>query len=65
MTGRKVLGASKTGMWQWRQGIRGDMEWRTFRERIAKAVLRYRLRLQKMDESKWTKKMCEWNMYAQ
>lgn len=44
--------------------IRGDMGWSTFRERLAMAVLRYRVRLKRMDECKWAK-VYEWNMYGQ
>ena len=57
-TGSIALGANKymTG-----EGIRGGhgMEQSTFRERMAKAGLRYRARLQGMDENKWTRKLYE------
>ncbi|XP_045115935.1 uncharacterized protein LOC123507244 [Portunus trituberculatus] len=62
MTGRIALGANR---YVTVEAIRGDMGWSTFRERLAKAVLRYRVRLQRMDGSKWTKKVYEWNVYGQ
>ena len=62
MTGRIALGANR---YVAVEAIRGDMGWSTFRERLAKAVLRYRVRLQRMDGSKWAKKVYEWNVYGQ
>ena len=56
MTGRIALGANR---YVAVEAIRGDMGWSTFRERLAKAVLRYRLRLQRMDGSRWAKKVYE------
>lgn len=44
---------------------RGDRGRSTFGERLAEAVLRYRIRLQRMDESRWAKKVYEWNAYGQ
>ena len=61
MTGRIALGANR---YVAVEAIRGDMGWSTFRERLAKAVLRYRVRLQRMDEGKWAKKVYEWNVYG-
>ena len=46
------------------EALRGDMGWSTFRERLAKAVLRYRVRLHRMDENRWAKKVFEWNIYG-
>ena len=62
MTGRIALGANR---YVAVEAIRGDMGWSTFRERLAKAVLRYRVRLQRMDGSKWAKKVYKWNVYGQ
>ena len=59
--GRIALGANRyTAV----EAIRGDMGWSTFRERLAKAVLRYRVRLHRMDENRWAKKVFEWNIYG-
>lgn len=60
-TGRIALGANR---YVAVEAIRGAMAWNTFRERLAKAVLRYRVRVQKMDESRWAKKVYEWNTYG-
>ncbi|XP_045136283.1 uncharacterized protein LOC123519226 [Portunus trituberculatus] len=62
ITGKIALGANR---YVAVEAIRGDMGWSTFRERLAKAVLRYRVRLQRMDGSKWAKKVYEWNVYGQ
>ena len=35
------------------------MGWSTFRERMAKAGLRYRARLKRMDENRWARKVYE------
>ncbi|KAG0717602.1 hypothetical protein GWK47_054088 [Chionoecetes opilio] len=59
--GRIALGANR---YVAVEAIRGDMGWSTFRERIAKAGLRYRARLQRMDDSKWASKVWDWNMYG-
>ena len=59
--GRIALGANR---YVAVEAIRGDMGWSTFRERLAKAVLRFRVRLQRMDENKWAKKVFEWNIYG-
>ncbi|KAG0725205.1 hypothetical protein GWK47_039070 [Chionoecetes opilio] len=58
--GRIALGANR---YVAVEAIRGDMGWSTFRERIAKAGLRNRARLQRMDDSKWASKVWDWNMY--
>ena len=44
------------------EGIRGDMGWSIFKERMVKAGLRYRARLQRMDENRWARKVYEWNI---
>ena len=40
--------------------IRGEAGWSTFEERIGKAVLSYKIRLKKMDENRWARKVYEW-----
>lgn len=40
------------------------MRWDTFRERLAKAVLRYRVKRQRTEGSKMAKIVYEWNIYV-
>lgn len=57
--GRIALGGNKyTAV----EAIRGDMGWSTFRERIAKAGLRYRARVIRMDVDRWASKVLDWNI---
>ena len=59
--GRIALGANR---YVAVEAIKGDMGWSTFREKMAKAGLRYRVRLNRMDESRWARKVYEWNMFG-
>jgi len=56
--GRLILGANK---YVAVEAIRGDMGWSTFRERIEKGVLRFRLCLEGMQEYRWAWKVYEWS----
>lgn len=59
--GRMALGANKyVGV----EAIRGDMGWSTFAERSMKAVLMYKIRLERMNENRWAKKVHRWNNRA-
>ena len=51
------------------EAIRGDMGWSTFEERLFKGKLKYKIRLEKMEELRWAKNMYQdsgtksrWNM---
>ena len=57
--GRVALGANRYAAVE---AIRGDMGWSTFKERIGKAVLRYTVRLLRMDANRWARKVHEWNV---
>ena len=55
--GRIALGANK---YVAVEAIRGEAGWSTFSERIEKGILRYRVRLERMDGNRWAKKVFEW-----
>ena len=40
--------------------LRGEMGWSTFEERIDKAKINYRIRLEHMDGKRWAKKIYDW-----
>ena len=42
------------------EALRGEAGWSTFDERIGKAVLQYKVRLGKMDEDRWARRVYEW-----
>ena len=52
--GRLALGANRIVAVE---AIRGDLGWSSFEERMYKAKLRYKVRLEKMDENRWAKKV--------
>ena len=53
--GRLALGANKfVGV----EAIRGEMGWSTFDERYMKGKLKYKVRIEKMEENRWVKKIC-------
>ena len=43
------------------EGLRGDMGWSTFRERLMKATLRYKVRLEQMEDTRLARKVYLWN----
>ena len=43
------------------EALRGDMGWSTFSERYEKAAMRYRVRLEFMEDTRWAKKIYAWN----
>ena len=60
------MGANR---WIGTEAIRGDMGWSTFEERLFKGKLKYKIRLEKMEELRWAKNMYQesgvksrWNM---
>ena len=54
---RKGLGANRhVGI----EALRGDMGWSTFEERINMTKIKYRVRLEQMESSKWAKKVFIW-----
>jgi hypothetical protein len=56
--GRVALGANGyVGV----EAIRGDVGWSTFRERVMKSCLNYKIRLERMDSERWARKVYEWN----
>lgn len=57
--GRMALGASK---WTAVEAIRGDLGWSTFSERLMKAVLLYKVRIERMNDSRLVRKVFEWNL---
>ena len=52
--GRLALGAKKYAAIE---ALRGEMGWSTFEERIMKGTLRFKVRLEEMDGSRWAKKI--------
>ena len=40
--------------------LRGEMGWSTFEERIQKSKIKYRIRLEYMNENRWPKKIFNW-----
>ena len=52
--GRLALGGNKL---EGVESIRGEMGWSTFEERYIKATLNYKVRLEKMGENRWAKKI--------
>ena len=42
------------------QALRGEMGWSSFEERINKAKIGYEIRLEKMNENRWAKKILNW-----
>lgn len=55
--GRLALGANRYAAVD---AVRGEVGWSTFEERIGKAVLGYKVRLRKMSENRWARKVYEW-----
>ena len=55
---RMGLGANK---WTAKETLRGEMGWSTFEERIDKAKVKYRMRLEFMELERWAKK----NVYGE
>ncbi|MPC96497.1 hypothetical protein E2C01_091759 [Portunus trituberculatus] len=56
--GRMALNAPKyTAV----EALRGDMGWSSFRERLVKATLRYKVRLERMDDERIVRKVYLWN----
>ena len=43
------------------EALRGDMGWSTFRERQMKATLRYKVRLERMEDTRLARKVYLWN----
>ena len=43
------------------ESLRGDMGWSTFRERLTKATLRYKIRLERMDDTRLARQVYLWN----
>lgn len=43
------------------EAIRGEMGWSSFEERMAKAKLKYRIRLHTMEECRWAKRAFKWS----
>ena len=54
--GRVALGANGYAAIE---AIRGDMGWSTFSERCMKGSLMYKKRVERMEETRWVKKVCE------
>ena len=54
---RLALGAPR---WTAVEALRGDMGWSTFKERRMRSVLRYKVRLEQMDDERWAQKMYKW-----
>ena len=58
VVGRVALGANRyVGV----EAIRGDMGWSTFRERVMKGKMNYKIRLERMPEERIAKKIYEFN----
>ena len=54
---RRGLGANKHVA---TEALKGEMGWSSFEERIDQAKIKYRLRLEYMDEKRWAKKVFQW-----
>ena len=54
---RVALGANKYAA---TEALRGEMGWSSFEERVNKAKIGYEVRLEKMDENRWAKKILNW-----
>ncbi|KAF2366049.1 hypothetical protein FHG87_003189 [Trinorchestia longiramus] len=57
--GRLALGTPK---WRAVEAIRGDLGWSLFSERMVKAVLNYKVRIERMENKRWVKQIFEWNL---
>ncbi|KAF2366571.1 hypothetical protein FHG87_002672 [Trinorchestia longiramus] len=57
--GRLALGAPK---WTAVEAIRGDLVWNLFSEKMVKAVLNYKVRIERMEYERWVKQIFEWNL---
>ncbi|XP_050705903.1 uncharacterized protein LOC126991179 [Eriocheir sinensis] len=44
------------------EALRGDMGWSTFRERLVKATLRYKVRLEQMEDARLARKVYLWSI---
>ena len=58
--GRIALGANRYSA---TEALRGEAGWSTFGERVAKAVFRYKVRLQQTDENRWARQVYEWTKH--
>ena len=56
--GRLALGANKYACVE---AVRGDMGWSMFAERLTKAVLMFKIRMERMNENRWPKRVHVWN----
>ncbi|KAF2346770.1 hypothetical protein FHG87_022474 [Trinorchestia longiramus] len=57
--GRVALSAPK---WTAAEALRGDLGWSVFSERMAKAVLNYKVRIERMRNKRRVKQIFEWNL---
>ncbi|KAF2359141.1 Reverse transcriptase domain [Trinorchestia longiramus] len=55
----RALGAPK---WTAAEALRGDLRWSLFSERMVKAVLNYKVRIQRMENKRWVERIFEWNL---
>ena len=55
---RVALGANKYAA---TEALRGEMGWSSFEERVNKAKIGYEVRLERMDENRWAKKILNWS----
>lgn len=58
--GRLALNAPR---YAWVEALRGDKGWSTFRERFRKATLRYKVRLERMDDGRLAWKVYLWSVH--
>ena len=57
--GRVALGGNKyVGV----EAVRGDMGWSMFNERLSKAIIMYKVRIERMDDERWVKRVHAWNI---
>ncbi|KAF2352389.1 hypothetical protein FHG87_016857 [Trinorchestia longiramus] len=57
--GRLALGTPK---WTAAEALRGDPEWSLFSERMVKAVWNSKVRIERMENKRWVKRIFEWNL---
>ncbi|KAF2356116.1 hypothetical protein FHG87_013128 [Trinorchestia longiramus] len=57
--GHLALGAPK---WTAVEAVRGDLGWSLFPERMVKAVLNYKVRIEQMENKMWVKQIFDWNL---
>ncbi|KAF2359932.1 hypothetical protein FHG87_009304 [Trinorchestia longiramus] len=48
--------------WTAVEAVRGDLGWSLFSESVIKAVLNYKVKIERMEIKNWVKQIFEWNL---